>query len=340
MSDQLTPPPTPVPAGWYPDASKQGQYRWWDGFAWTDATQPVQPAPPPPPPAPPYVGASETPTWSPTVPLPPVATEDAVPTEVVPPLGTPSHGHAIAHAPAPSHRANPLALWALIVGIAGLLTALIPVVGLLFGVVSLVLGLLGLSRARAVSAGRQFSIAGVILGAVAATLGLIITLVVVVGGATASRAGSSEAVEVPVETPSATAEPTEPAPDPTPEATPPPAAPPTADGDPDFLQDSRNDLEDFGKDLNDMVVTLDEDGFWRLLSNSVELSFNYGQLASREAPASVSADWAAQLAVLNGQITRIDEAIADERYDDLRAVIAEAQGQLGVLNGILDGIGA
>jgi hypothetical protein len=243
-------------------------------------------------------------------------------------------------APTPSRGANPLALWALIVGITGVLTAIIPVIGLLFGVVALVLGLLGLSRARAVGAGRPFSIAGVILGAVAATLGLIITLVVTVGGAAASRAGFSEAVEEPVATPSATAEPVEPTPEATPEATPPPAAAPPVDGDPDFLQDSRNDLEDFAKDLDDMIVTLDEDGFWRLLSNSVELSFNYGQLASREAPASISADWTAQLAALEGQITRIDEAIADERYDDLRTVIAEAHGQLGVLNGVLDRVGA
>lgn len=338
MSDELTPPPAPVPAGWYPDASNPGHHRWWDGFGWTDATQPVQPAPPPPPPA--HVGTPETPTWSPTVPLPPVATEDVMPTAIVPPYAPPSQAYVEAAAPAPSREANPLALWALIVGIAGVLTGIIPVVGLLFGVVALVLGLLGLSRARAVGAGRPFSITGVILGAVAATLGLIITLVVVVGGAAASRAGFSEAVEEPVVTPSASAEPVEPAPQPTAAATPPSAAAPPADGDPDFLQDSRNDLEDFGKDLDDMIVTLDEDGFWRLLSNSLELSFNYGQLASREAPASISADWTAQLAALEGQITRIDEAIADERYDDLRAVIAEAQGQLGVLNGVLDRVGA
>ena len=35
-------------AGWYPDSQQEGQFRWWDGFQWTDHTQL---APPPPAPA-------------------------------------------------------------------------------------------------------------------------------------------------------------------------------------------------------------------------------------------------------------------------------------------------
>jgi hypothetical protein len=39
-----------TPAGWYPDPQQPGQQRYWDGSAWTEATQPGGPAAPPPPP--------------------------------------------------------------------------------------------------------------------------------------------------------------------------------------------------------------------------------------------------------------------------------------------------
>ncbi len=84
------------------------------------------------------------------------------------------------------------------------------------------------------------------------------------------------------------------------------------------MAQSRGDLIDFGKDLDDMIVTLDEGGVWRLLSNSVELSFNLAQLEARDAPPSIAAEWATQLTVLEDQITRMDAAISEEGYDDVR----------------------
>lgn len=39
MTDQQSAAHTP--AGWYPDPAGTGQNRWWDGYAWADAYQPV-----------------------------------------------------------------------------------------------------------------------------------------------------------------------------------------------------------------------------------------------------------------------------------------------------------
>lgn len=38
---QVPPPPTTAPAGWYPDQNQVGMLRWFDGFQWTDHTQPA-----------------------------------------------------------------------------------------------------------------------------------------------------------------------------------------------------------------------------------------------------------------------------------------------------------
>jgi hypothetical protein len=50
VSDDLSGYPG-APPGWYPDPAGGPGQRWWDGYAWTDAT--VQPEVAPPPPAPP-----------------------------------------------------------------------------------------------------------------------------------------------------------------------------------------------------------------------------------------------------------------------------------------------
>jgi predicted lipid-binding transport protein (Tim44 family) len=46
----MTVEPPPVPAGWYPDPSRYGALRWWDGQRWTEITPPQAPAPQTPPP--------------------------------------------------------------------------------------------------------------------------------------------------------------------------------------------------------------------------------------------------------------------------------------------------
>jgi hypothetical protein len=62
VSDDLTGYPG-APPGWYPDPAGGPGQRWWDGYAWTEAT--VLPAVPPPPPgAPPLAAPPTTPHWT------------------------------------------------------------------------------------------------------------------------------------------------------------------------------------------------------------------------------------------------------------------------------------
>jgi uncharacterized Tic20 family protein len=51
------PPPSPV-AGWYPDPSDSGSYRYWDGTRWTDAVSSAVP------PAGPNIKRDDTRTWA------------------------------------------------------------------------------------------------------------------------------------------------------------------------------------------------------------------------------------------------------------------------------------
>ena len=123
---------------------------------------------------------------------------------------------------------------------------------------------------------------------------------------------------------------------PTPTATPTPT--PTDEG-PDatfFMTEANGNLSDYEKDLGDLIVTLDENGFWRLLSNSVELSFNLGQLQGLDAPETVAGDWDSTLATLDAQTTVIIDNIGDQQYDTLRADIAAAQATCASLHAIAD----
>lgn len=329
MSDTQRPSGPLPPAGWYPDAADPNQYRWWDGRTWTDIVQDVQPTPPP---------AAHAPTLIPPPAAPSYSATAATPT-VVTPYETPPAQFAQPQLSATAR--NPLTTWALVLGILGMITFFWPFLGVVLGAVALVLGILGMSNAKSVGRSPATAIIGLVLGAIAVALGLAITVTILVLGA--RGADTAESSEPRTLAPTVAVTPVEPTPSETVEPTPaeptPAAPPPSTDGAPNFVQLSRGDLADFSKDLNDMIVTIDEGGFWRLLGNSIELSFNYGQLSSRTPPASIAEEWNAQLPVLDEQITRIDDAIADDRTDDLRAIIAEAQNQVAVLNGILDRAG-
>lgn len=302
MTNQIPPPqPSVTPAGWYPDPVSPASYRWWDGTAWTDRVQAVQDAPPsliPPPPAPAPSAYGATPSSGP---------------------GTVPSG------------SNGFAVWALVLGILGLLTFLVPFIGFAFGVAALVLGIVGLRAARRGASGRGLAVAGTTVGGVATLTGLLVMLAfmsfVAVGDASPSDPGSSVApseAAAPVETDEA-------------DASEDSEVPASAEVDPRFVQLSRNDLDDIDKDLNDMIVTLDEGGTWRLLSNSVELTFNHAQLETRTPPESIASEWNAQLPILEGIFTDMDAAITDDEYAELRELIASAQAQVETLRGVLDG---
>lgn len=137
---------------------------------------------------------------------------------------------------------------------------------------------------------------------------------------------TAEPVQVPTPTP--TVEPT----------TMPPPTPAAVDA-ALFAPMARNDLDDFGKDLDDMVLALDEGGFFRLLTNSAELSINLGQLQAETAPTSIADEWAAQLTALAGSIDAMDAAISDGRNDDVRSAIDVAHGQVAGLRALTERVG-
>lgn len=96
-------------AGWYPDPAGSGRSRWWDGSAWTDSFQEAAPAAPQPLPV-----TTDSPfgPWGPA---------------------TPAVAAAPVWAPPPT---NPIAIVGFVLSIVG------------GGVISLVLSLVGLRRAR------------------------------------------------------------------------------------------------------------------------------------------------------------------------------------------------
>ena len=299
-----------LPAGWYPDQADAGFYRWWDGQNWTEHRQRVQherPAAPPqlvPPPAPP---AASYPL-RPTAPLPP----------------QPAGGNA-------------WAMPSLILGIIGILIMLMPYVGLALGILAVIFGILGVRASRTHGHRKGLAIAGIAPGGVTALVGIVIA--VTFSAYLTAPAARDTTAEPPaaVESPAAEA----------------PSTDDTADapGDDDaaqapadaidparFVRLSGNDLDDIDKDLDDMIVTLDEAGFWRLLTNSIELTFNHSQLAARDAPAEIAEQWKAGLAAFDATITEIDDAITDERDDDLRALTDDARGDVQFLRDLLGAV--
>src|SRR5690606_30326490 len=101
-----------------------------------------------------------------------------------------------------------------------------------------------------------------------------------------------------------------------------------------FGSEAVKHLGDYTKDLDDMIITVEEAGYWRLLSNSVELSFNVGQLEALTAPASSSTEWSAGIAELAAATTRIIDAIDMDDYAPVRAEIDAVRGTVAALTEI------
>ncbi|MGG7452326.1 DUF2510 domain-containing protein [Plantibacter auratus] len=140
--------------------------------------------------------------------------------------------------------------------------------------------------------------------------GSVVGSLLLVGGVSnAINGGRSEPVAVAqtaTQTPTAT-------PTPFPTATVEPIAEPTAPAVVDvaaFQAGANKHTADIDKDLDDMVTTLAEGGTWRLLSNTVEISFNLGQLQSLDVPSSVAAEWAPALVGLETSVDALTTAVS------------------------------
>lgn len=71
-----------------------------------------------------------------------------------------------------------------------------------------------------------------------------------------------------------------------------------------FVKSATRDLDDFDKDLDDVETTIDQDGYWRLLSNTAELRFNLEQLRGTAAPGFLAAEW-------DDSLDDLDDALQD-----------------------------
>lgn len=103
-----------------------------------------------------------------------------------------------------------------------------------------------------------------------------------------------------------------------------------------FQEGARGHLADMNKDLDDMVTTLQEDGFWRLLSNTVELSFNVGQLQSLDVPPSIAGEWDVSLGALSTSVEAMSELVTKEDSAAISAQIDAIRSGTVALNGIID----
>lgn len=89
----------------------------------------------------------------------------------------PSPGAYGGYTPPPSLRTNGVAIAALVVGGLGLLLCAVPVIGLVLGLAGVVLGIVGIRRARGDMGGKGLAIGGLAAGGLALLVGALVTTV-------------------------------------------------------------------------------------------------------------------------------------------------------------------
>lgn len=176
--------------------------------------------------------------------------------------------------------------------------------------------------------GKQGTIAWIVTGA-------LIVLGVVIGPGI-SRSAPAPSVP-PAAAPPAVVEETPSEPSPTPTPTENETETPVLSGDATYFKNQvYSNADDYITDTEDMVTTLDEDGFWRLISNSAELSFNLGQLQSLTPPTNIADRWNEQLEKLATHTDNIVDAVAESKYDNLREYLSNAKESAKKLKSIAD----
>lgn len=93
------------------------------------------------------------------------------------------------------------------------------------------------------------------------------------------------------------------------------------------------DIRDMAKDLDDMTVALSEGGLLRLMGNSLELSFNIGQLQSLVPPDSVADEWTEGLSALSAQVDQLSNVISGDASE--KKVAREIAATLDALTALL-----
>jgi hypothetical protein len=188
-----------APAGWYPDTTKPGQQRYWDGKAWTEHVAPLAPtapagsgpaattattpttAGPTTPTATPAAAATATAPTTPVAPAgAPTMQQPAVPGSYPPPGGYPPPGAAGVPMPgSPGSRTNALAIVSFVAGLIWICGA--------GSFIAVILGHVSLSQIkRTQEKGRGFAIAGLILGYIGVALTILAVVALAVGSKKAS----------------------------------------------------------------------------------------------------------------------------------------------------------
>jgi hypothetical protein len=229
-----------------------------------------------------------------------------------------------AWSPAPSKKpVEPLALFALIAGGAAFLFGLVPILGLLLALAGAALAVVAfLKKAQPM----WMSVVGIAGSAIAFLTSIIVLIAFIVG---LGAPQPDPVALVPDEVATA-----EPVPTPTLETSP---IPEPAEVDvATFKSDANRDIDDFEKDLDDMIVTVDEGGFWRLLSNTFELSFNLGQLQASPPPTSIEASWLPELDKLDASITAITDVISTDDPAKIKAAIEASRKAAEAVRNLAD----
>ncbi|WP_166878977.1 hypothetical protein [Salinibacterium sp. ZJ450] len=206
----------------------------------------------------------------------------------------------------------------------------------LFGAIS------GKPLVRGVIVGRALAAGVVVLGLLLTSLSTVVYPATAVD--TASQVDPSEAEfrEPVAAEPEETEAPPEPVVTPEPEPEPPAPAPAPAPVaapavDIEFFKTmAGGDITDLNKDLDDMIVAVNEGGTWRIMGNSIEISFNFGQLEAADPPASIAGEWAAALETLRPYVDGIGDAAGTDNFTGIRAYVDSARAQLAVMQGIVD----
>lgn len=103
-----------------------------------------------------------------------------------------------------------------------------------------------------------------------------------------------------------------------------------------FRAQAGSHLDDMNKDLDDIVVTVQEDGFWRLLSNSGELAFNLGQLEALDVPANVAVTWPESLVALDTSLDVLADAVSAQDGPTILAAVEAVRTQVETTRGVVD----
>ncbi|MEV8250077.1 DUF2510 domain-containing protein [Microbacterium sp. NPDC076768] len=95
-----------------------------------------------------------------------------------------------------------------------------------------------------------------------------------------------------------------------------------------FRAQAGSHLDDMVKDIDDIVATVNEGGFWRLISNSGEIAFNQGQLEALDVPVNIATTWPASLVVLESTEDALTDAISTQDGPSILSAVDVMRAQV------------